>query len=188
MIRSGQVRFHEELLPLLVPADRLMQYPDNPNNGDIDAIAESIEVNGCYRPVIAQRSTGYIVAGNHTYAALLSLGATEIPVVWLDVDDEQALRVLLGDNELARLAVIDQGLLTPLLEALLETDRALLGTGYSPPAPIPTPIEPDLGYTVTVHLSNEEAARWLELPAGDDTARLLFLLDFWADNGLRGPG
>ena len=69
--------FHDALIPLLVPKDDVTAHPRNARNGDIEAIAESIQTNGCYRPVIAQRSSGHILAGNHTYYALLSLGAAQ---------------------------------------------------------------------------------------------------------------
>ena len=56
------IRFHPDLKALLVPVDEVQPHPNNWNNGDTEAIAESIEVNGMYRPLYAQRSTRYIVA------------------------------------------------------------------------------------------------------------------------------
>lgn len=173
---SGHVRFHSDLRPLLVPIDQVSQHPENPSSGDVEAIAVSMETVGCYRPVYVQRSTGFIVAGNHTYAALLSLESTVIPVVWLDLSDEEAIRVLLGDNELARLAIVDQGLLGPLMERLLQTELQLLGTGYVDPPPPPLrDIEP--GHTVSVSLVGDRLAQWLDVPGENDRERLLFLLD-----------
>jgi ParB-like chromosome segregation protein Spo0J len=124
------VRFHEALTPLMEPIGSVSQHPENPNNGDIEAIAASMEVNGVFTPVIAQRSTGYILAGNHRYAALHSLGARNIPVVWLDVDEKEALRILLADNRIAQLAMIDSAQLRDLLERVSDEDLGLLGTGY----------------------------------------------------------
>lgn len=128
MIASGLVRFHDALQPLLVDIDTLTQHPRNYNNGDVDKIAESIEVNGMYRPIYAQRSTGLILAGNHTWIACKQLGAEQIPVVYLDLDDRTAKRILVGDNIIASLAIPDQGLLLELLREI-EADNALLGTG-----------------------------------------------------------
>lgn len=178
---SGHVRFHEELRPLLIDIGTIAAHPDNPNNGDVEAIAESIEVNGCYKPVVVQRSTGYIVAGNHTYAALLSLGSDQAPVVWLDLDDEQALRVLLSDNQIARLAMVDQGLLEPLLERLQESERGLLGTGYAElirkPDPLPPTPKTEEGRTLDIYLAGDLLAAWEDVPGEDDLERLQFLLD-----------
>jgi len=176
VITSGQVRYHDDLAGLLTPVDQLRPHPDNPSSGDADEIATSIEVVGMYRPVYAQRSTGFILAGNTTYAACLSLGATEIPVVWLEVSDEVALRILLGDNELARLAIVDQGLLQPLLDTLAATELQLAATGYVLPPPLPEPVEPVLTYTVTVTLTADQAASWFDVPGETDRDRLDFLL------------
>jgi ParB-like chromosome segregation protein Spo0J len=49
----------------LVPTGRLRPHPRNVNRGDLAVIAESIAQNGFYGAVVAQRSTGYILAGNH---------------------------------------------------------------------------------------------------------------------------
>jgi len=128
---GGRARAHDDLEPFLRDVEQLRPHYENPRNGDIDAIAESILKNGLYRPVYAQRSTGMILAGNHTYAAAMSLGATQLPVVWLDVDDSQAKRILLADNKIADLGGYDQALLLNLLQQVSEEADALLGTGYT---------------------------------------------------------
>ncbi|HEU4913076.1 MAG TPA: ParB N-terminal domain-containing protein [Actinomycetes bacterium] len=125
------IRFHTALESLMVPAESVTPDPRNPNNGETDEIIASIQLSGCYRPVYAARETGHIVAGHHLYAALLELGADHIPVLWLDGDDEQALRILLGDNQIARLARMDDALLLGLLRDLQDTGLGLLGTGYT---------------------------------------------------------
>jgi len=124
------VQYHEDLTGLLKPIDEVTQHPDNYNNGDLDKIVESIEINGMYRPVFVQKSTNWIIAGNHTWEACKTLGATEIPVVTLDVDDLTATRILLADNRTAALAEPDNALLLPLLETLATADT-LNGTGYA---------------------------------------------------------
>lgn len=174
MIVSGGVKYHDSLHDLLTPIEAVSPHPDNPNNGDQEAIEESIEVNGMYRPVEAQRSTGFILAGNTTYASCLSLGAEVIPVIWLDVDDETALRIMLGDNQLARLARMDEGLLGPQLNHLLTTELRLLGTGYTEWVPPPPPPEP--GYTISATLRGEEAVQWFDVPGRTDADRIRFLL------------
>lgn len=115
-----------ELVPIGGDVDILKEHPQNPNKGDMDAIAESVDANGWYGAITAQRSTGYILAGNHRYRTALQKGATEIPTLWRDVDDETAIRILLADNETARRGEIDEALLEQLLEGL----ETLEGTGY----------------------------------------------------------
>lgn len=124
------VRFAGDLEAMLVSIDDVAQHPDNPNSGDVDIIAESILAHGFLNPIIAQRSTGYILAGNHRYAALLALGESRIPVVWHDGDDEQARRILIMDNRSSEVAVRDQHALEELLKSLEESEIGLAGTGY----------------------------------------------------------
>lgn len=126
---GGRARAHDSLGALLEDVEAIRPHPDNPRNGDLDVIAESILVNGLYRPIYVQRSTGMILAGNHTYAAALGLGATKLPVVWLDVDNLLARRILLGDNRIADLGSYDQSQLLDVLR-LVQADEGLLGTGY----------------------------------------------------------
>lgn len=106
------------------------QHPENPNNGDIDALVESIRTNGFYQPIIVQTSTRFILAGNHRYVAALRLGLAEVPVVWRDVDNQAARRIMLADNRIAELAHRDEAQLADILESLHSTDDGLLGTGY----------------------------------------------------------
>lgn len=130
---GGAAYAHPELDPLITAdLQALTPHPDNPRNGDTDAITESIRTSGMYRPIYVQRSTGRILAGNHTYAAALQLGAERLPVVWLDVTNEQALRILIADNRTADLGTYDDALLAQTLTDLTTTEAALLGTGYTP--------------------------------------------------------
>ncbi len=121
-------RFPKDLLPLLVPIESVTQHPENPRNGDVDKIVESIQVHGFLAPVIVQASTGHIVAGNHRYQALHALGETRIPVVRQDMSDEQALRYLVADNATSDAAQWDEAAYVALLAQLQDTEQGLLGT------------------------------------------------------------
>ncbi len=113
----------------VVATDNLTPHPDNPRQGDIGAIATSIQHNGWYGTVVAQKSTGHVLAGNHRLQAARQLGMTEVPVYWIDVDDTTARRILLADNRTNDLATYDDDILATLLADLASTDD-LLGTGY----------------------------------------------------------
>lgn len=128
-MRSGQVQYQDDLEPLMQPIDSITQNPDNYNNGDVEAIAESIEVNGMYRPIFVSRETKEIVAGNHTWQACKELGAQVIPVVWLDGDERQMVRTMIADNRTADLARPDHSQLLQLLTRL-DNEDSLAGTGY----------------------------------------------------------
>jgi len=129
MFYSGDAAFHNDLKTLMVDIDTLHQHPANYNSGDVDKIAESIEVNGVYRPLYVQKSTGYIIAGNHTWEACKMLGAEQVPVILLDVDDMAARKIMVADNRTAALAQPDNGLLLNLLQELA-ADGSIVGTGY----------------------------------------------------------
>src|SRR5262245_1939819 len=184
MLTSGMVRYHCDLKALLTPVGSVAPHPDNPNNGDVETIAVSIEINGMYRPLYVQKSTGYIVGGNSTYAACLELGATEVPVMWLDVDDTTAKAILLVDNRAASLARMDHGLELRLLEELAESD-SLLGTGYDEAdlqalrALVDTPLEvsPDAWPKVCAELPPDAYAWFARTTSAavGDTERLLLL-------------
>lgn len=113
-----------------VDIEQIAQHPDNPHNGDIDSIEESLAVNGLYKPLLVQRSTGYILAGNHTYIAAIRQGALQVPVIYLDVDDIRAKRIMVADNTTARKGADDEAALNAILAELYATDAGLHGTGF----------------------------------------------------------
>lgn len=104
-------------------------HPDNPRQGDIGAIVTSIENNGWFGTLVAQRSTRQVLAGNHRLQAAIALDMQDVPVYWVDVDDAEAKRILLADNRVSDLATWDDTILVSLLESLANDD-ALLGSGY----------------------------------------------------------
>lgn len=126
---AAPVRFARDLVALLVDRESVRPHPQNPRNGDVDAIIASILANGVYRPIIAQRSTSRILAGHHLHAALCELDSPMVPVMWVDCDDVTATRILLADNRTADLGRYDEGLLRVLLHELDDLDQ-LMGTGY----------------------------------------------------------
>lgn len=110
--------------------DKLKLHPKNPNEGDLGAIMESVSVNGFWGAVIAQKSTRFVVAGNHRLMAARELKMPTLPVIWVDVDEMQAMRMLAADNRHARLGTDNKDALTELLTILAMSDEGLAGTGY----------------------------------------------------------
>lgn len=94
-------------------------------------LESSLREFGVYRNVVVARD-GTILAGHGIVEAAKRLGLDEIRVARLDVgpDDPAAIRVLTGDNELARFAESNDRLLAELLRDLREAEGGLLGTGY----------------------------------------------------------
>jgi hypothetical protein len=125
------VRFHTWLADLMVHQDEIKPDPLNANLGDTDEIIASIEVSGVYRPIYASRESRHVVAGHHLYAALLEMGQKYVPVAWIDGNDEQARRILIGDNQIARLARMDDTRLLQLLDTVKDGEMGFAGTGFN---------------------------------------------------------
>jgi len=112
------------------PTQELTTHPDNPRHGDIGAITTSIEQNGWYGTLVAQRSTSRVLVGNHRLVAAIGLGLAEVPVYWVDCDDDEARRILVADNRTSDLAAYDEPGLASLLQAVMASTDGLVGTGY----------------------------------------------------------
>lgn len=106
----------------------LKPYPKNPRRGDVDEIAQSLKVNGQYKPIVVNRRDQTILAGNHTWRAARSLGWTHIAVSYVDVDDYGAQKIVLADNRTSDMSSYDDTKLLELLESLPTLD----GTGFKP--------------------------------------------------------
>lgn len=115
-----------------VMIDSLSPYPDNPREGDIGAIAVSLEQNGQFRPIVVNRRDMTILAGNHTWKAAKYLGWPDIAVTFVDVDEQQARKIVLADNRHNDLASYNDDILAELLQQIVtgEGVEGLLGTGY----------------------------------------------------------
>ena len=118
----------KELEHLAINIDEIHTHPSNVRQGDVGAICESLKAHGQYRAIVFQKSTGRILAGNHTWKAAKALGWTQIAATPVICDDQQALRILLADNKANDLATYDEPELVELLKQLADTDEGLLGT------------------------------------------------------------
>jgi ParB-like chromosome segregation protein Spo0J len=113
-----------------VSPEKLIVHPENPRTGDIGVIVQSIEKNGWYGTIVAQRSTNYVLAGNHRLLAAHALNLPTVPVYWVDVDDTTARRIMLADNRASDIATYDDAALADLLRLVQEDDGTLYGTGF----------------------------------------------------------
>lgn len=114
----------------IVPIDSIQPHPRNTNQGDVGAICQSLDENDFFGTIVVQASTGYIVVGNHRWKSAKAKHMADVPVVFIDIDDERALRILLVDNRTAELASQDENALIDLLRELADTESGLAGTGY----------------------------------------------------------
>jgi len=110
-----------------VSVETLKEYPNNARRGNVSLLVESLKVNGQYRPIVVQKSTNYVLAGNHLLRAVKQIGWEEIEAVFIDCDDEAALKIVLVDNRSNDLGEYNDDLLKGLLQELED----FAGTGYS---------------------------------------------------------
>jgi hypothetical protein len=131
-------------------------------------IIKSIEEHGFYRNIVIAKDNT-ILAGHGVVKASLQMGLKEAPVIKLDIDSEspKALKVLAGDNELGKLAEVNDRVLSELLKEIMSKDvEGLLGTGFD---------EMMLSNLVmTTRPASEikninEAAEWLGMPDYEPT-------------------
>ena len=116
-----------------VPIDSISAHPKNYRghpDAQVDAIRHSLDQFGQYRPVVVS-SDGVILAGHGVWLAQKATGATDIDTVRMDfpADDPRAEKLMVADNELARMAQDDDRALAALLADIQRTD-GLDGTGW----------------------------------------------------------
>lgn len=167
-----------EIVHETVAIDDLTPHPRNYQGhpeDQRDHIAKSLQDHGQYRNVVIARD-GTILAGHGVVEAAQSIGWETVDVVRmnLDPDDPAAIKILVGDNEIGRLAEVNDRLLTEHLRFLAEQD-ALLGTGFDDSTlatlVFVTRPESEIG-------TFDEAAQWVGLPddyVGSGTNILLVL-------------
>lgn len=132
-------RIIEPLQPLAIPAVNLMTDPENARRGDVAAVKRSLNVFGQRKPIVVKktgtdadgRPTGIIMAGNHTYAAALELGWTEVAAVFVDDDAATAKAYALTDNRTGELASWDEAQLAAHLDELRGHDFDLTVLGWT---------------------------------------------------------
>jgi ParB-like chromosome segregation protein Spo0J len=115
----------EGLENLAVPIERLRPMDRNPRKGDVQAVERSLARFGQRKPVVATLD-GTIIAGNHTHAAAVRLGWSEIAVVYVEDDDTEAKAFALADNRTSDLGAYDNALLADLMREVAANDLELL--------------------------------------------------------------
>lgn len=104
-------------------------WPGNARRGNMDIVRASVKKHGQYRDILVQKSSNKIIAGHNTWIVMQEEGHTTIDVDFLDVDDDQALEILLVDNKANDEATYDTTALAELLKQMEGKD--LTGTGFT---------------------------------------------------------
>ena len=140
----------DALRPLAVPIETLKLDPQNARRHDeanLQAIAASLDRYGQRKPVVVNRRSGQIEAGNGTLLAAKQLGWIHLAAVYVQDDPATAGGFALADNRTAELADWDDALLAaaiaemqqeaPDLAADLLLDELLQSAAEEPGADTP---------------------------------------------------
>lgn len=133
-VPNPSMRIAPQLLPLALPIDQLHPDPANVRlHGDrnLAAIASSLARFGQMKPIVVQRSTMVVRAGNGTLLAARKLGWTQIAASVVEMTDTEATSYAIADNRTAELAEWQTEDLLAQLEALRNDDENLFAaTGF----------------------------------------------------------
>jgi DNA modification methylase len=117
-----------------VPIAKLRPFAGNPRKNDetVASIIKSIEAFGYTNPILARRENSEIIAGHTRVLALEKLGATEAPVIFLDLSETDARVYSVFDNKSVENTEWDFPKLADLLTELDGLNVDLELTGFSP--------------------------------------------------------
>lgn len=115
-----------------VPVGDLRPNPRNPNKhseDQINRLMASLRRDGQTRPVLARRENRMLIAGHGVHTSVRRLQWDTIQVVFLDVSQADADRIMLADDRLGALSELDQRRVADLMKEIGEGDW--LATGYT---------------------------------------------------------
>lgn len=116
----------------MVPVLELRPNPRNPNKHSEDQIGRlmaALRRDGQTRPLLARKENSMLIAGHGVHTAARRLGWEQIAVIFLDVVQTDADRIMLSDDRLAALSELDHRRVADLLNDIEAGDW--LATGYS---------------------------------------------------------
>jgi ParB-like chromosome segregation protein Spo0J len=124
----------EQLTPLAVLIDTICLDPNNARlhtELNLNVIKKSLMRYGQRKPIVINRNTGFIEAGNGLYVAAKELGWETIAVVYVDDDKDTAAAYGLMDNKSALLSDWDLPKLKEILNELDSKTFNISSTGFS---------------------------------------------------------
>jgi len=92
-----------------------------------DALTGVLDEVGWVQDVIVNKRSGYLVDGHARVAVAAQRGETSVPVVYVDLSDEEERLMLATLDPLAAMAGADTLALTELLTSVTSEDEALTG-------------------------------------------------------------
>jgi hypothetical protein len=115
-----------------VTIERLRPDPANPRritDDELEALTRSLRQWGFVQPVVARREDATVIGGHQRLVAARRLGLTDVPVIWVDLEAEQAKVLGLALNRIS--GSWDEQLLARLLAELESLGTIdLSGSGF----------------------------------------------------------
>ena len=111
----------------------LKPWKKNPRFNDhaVQQVMVSIKKFQFRNPIIVQKDTNKIIAGHTRYKAAQLLKLPFVPVIYADMNDDEAAAYAIADNKLGELATWDDSLLKDILEDLQLKDFNLEDIGFN---------------------------------------------------------
>lgn len=124
-------RITVDLRALAVPTSALTLLPGNYHKGDVPMVAGSIERFTQRKPIVVNRLTGHVEAGNTTLQAMVEADSEWVAVVLVEDDPATELAYAVTDNRAQEMGYNDTLLLSEMLTEIREADFELFETtGY----------------------------------------------------------
>jgi hypothetical protein len=186
---------HPSLEKLAVAVNTLVPLPDNPRNGNVDAIMRSYQRFGQLKPIVVKANgdgTSTVMSGNHQLEAAKRLGWDRLAVTEMTGSEADAIAFALVENRFGELGSIDKGRLHDHIVdvydempelfdsvgwddfeiASMGVDAETVGSGLAAPGASggyipPVLTDPTLAPTVTRPVTLDEPSRY-EAPKGID--------------------
>ncbi len=133
LFESGLTSMRAQIAVEYVPLDSLRPHPNRPrriSKAGLKKLQVSIQRFGFINPVIVQRHTKLVLAGQNRIDAARALGLSEVPVVWVDLDDAAAQAFIVADNRTAKESSWDLDKLQEVTSGL-DAEANVQATGFN---------------------------------------------------------
>lgn len=127
--RSTVDRVTDDDLELVDPST-IVPHPENPRVHDDARLRSSIGAHGVIDVCVVQRSTRLILGGSGRHEQAVGAGATRMPVLWVDCDDDEATEIMLALNATSDAASYNERGVVALIERVRERAGTIEATGW----------------------------------------------------------
>jgi len=128
-----RLKMSTELKIEYIPIDTLKPFVDNPrehSERNINDIKQSISRFGFTNPILVRREDNMIIAGHGRIEAAAIEGLDTVPVIYLDMSDNDAKLYSITDNRTAETSEWDLLALKELTEALSDEGLEIEDSGF----------------------------------------------------------